>query len=106
VGSFILLQTLLQIGFAFGVGKFLSGFILSRYSTIGLALKLVTTVIQVLKLVELITHPKPILASSLVASFETDTSVRGHAKTLKAMGPELFKIVFPGRGRAIWVILP
>ncbi|WP_238314598.1 hypothetical protein, partial [Methylobacterium crusticola] len=50
---------------------------------------------------ELITHPESILASGLIAGFKTNTPIRSHAKTMKVMSAESFKMSFPSLGRAI-----
>ncbi len=101
MGLVIVRKTLLQIGFAFGVGECLSRFDLLANGAIGFALQLVAAAKQVLKLMELITHPEPILTSRLVAGFQADTPVGGHAKTVKAMSPEVCKMRSPRLGRAI-----
>ena len=56
---------------------------------------------KVLKLMELVTHPEPILPSSLVAGLKADAPVGGHAKAVKTMRPEVLKMRVPGFGRAI-----
>jgi hypothetical protein len=66
-----------------------------------LTLQLVTAIKKLLKLMELITHPESILASRLVAGFKANTPVRGHARTVKPMCTEGFKMRFPSLGRAI-----
>jgi hypothetical protein len=48
---------------------------LSSNGSVGLALKLVTVVKEILELMELITHPESILASGLVAGFKTDAPI-------------------------------
>src|SRR6266478_1458263 len=100
-GLFILLKTLLQIGLTFGIGECLRCFDLLANGAIGFSFEVVAAVQQVLKLMELITHPEPILASRLVAGLQADASVGGHAETVKAMSPEVVKMRFPGLGRAI-----
>ncbi len=101
LGFLIFLKALLQGSFAFGIGEFHSCFMLPSNGTVGLALKLMTAVKQSLKLMELITHPESILASGLIAGFKTDTPIRSHAKTMKAISAERFKMSFPSLGRAI-----
>jgi hypothetical protein len=100
-GSLILVKTLVQIGFAFGVGEGLSGFELLANGALGFAFELVAAVKQVLKLMKLVTHPKSILTSGLVASLQAHPPIGGHAKTVKAMGSEVVKMRFPRLGRAI-----
>jgi hypothetical protein len=75
LGFLIFLKALFQGGFAFGIGKFHSCFMLSSNGSVGLALKLVTVVKEILELMELITHPESILASGLVAGFKTDAPI-------------------------------
>jgi hypothetical protein len=50
---------------------------------------------------ELITHPEPILTSALVAGFQANTPVGGHAQAVKAMRPEVLKMLFSSLGRTI-----
>src|SRR4029434_3313045 len=64
-GVFIVLKTLLQIGFAFSVGECLRCFDLLAKGCIGFSLQLMAAVKKVLKLMELVTHPEPLLPSSL-----------------------------------------
>ena len=98
---FVLLKTLVQIGLMFGVGKFLSCFDFLANRSIGFFLELVAAVQQVLERMELVTHPEAILASGLVAGFEANTPIGGHAHTVEAMSPEVVKMRFPRLGRAI-----
>src|SRR5215471_3692319 len=98
---FILLQALLEIGLAFGVREFLSRFDLLTNSSIGFSLELVAAVKQVLKLMELITHPEALLARRSIASGQTNPPIRGHADTVKAVSAKVCKMSLPSLGRAI-----
>src|SRR5918994_4675645 len=89
------------MGLAFGLSECLRCFDFLANGAIGFAFEVVAAVKEVLKLMELITHPKPVLASRLVASFEADAPVGGHPQTVKAMRPELLKLRFPSLGGAI-----
>src|SRR3989442_8593546 len=90
-GLFIVLKTLLQIGFAFGVGECLRCFDLLAKGCIGFSLQLMAAVKKVLKLMELVTHPEPILPSSLVAGLKADAPVGGHAKAVKSIRPAVLR---------------
>src|SRR5687767_13566297 len=98
---FILRQTFLEVCLTFGIGKFHRCCDFLANGSIGSSLELVAALKQVLELMELITHPKPIFASGLVAGFKANASVRGHPKTVKVMSTESFKMRFPSLGRAI-----
>ena len=100
-GVFIVLKTLLQIGFAFRVGECLRCFDLLAKGCLGFSLQLMAAVKKVLKLMELVTPPEPLLPSSLGAGLQADAPVGGHAKAVKTMSPEVLKMRFPGLGRAI-----
>src|SRR2546425_11114333 len=66
-GLFILLKTLVQIGFTFGVGECLRCFDLLANGCIGFSLQLIAVVKKVLKLMELVSQPEPHLPRILAA---------------------------------------
>jgi hypothetical protein len=98
---FILLKTLLEMPFTFSIGKSLSGFNLLTNGTIGFFLQLVTAVKKVLELMEVVTNPESLLASSLIASFKTYTPIRGHAKRVKTVSPKVVEVRLPSLSGAI-----
>ena len=100
-GTFIVLKTLLQIGFAFSVGECLRCFDLLAKGCVGFSLQVMAAVKKVLKLSSNGNTPEPILPSGLVAGLKADAPVGGHAKAVKTMSPEVLKMRFPGFGRAI-----
>jgi len=101
VGLFIALETLVQMGLAFGVVEGGRGLGLCGNGGIGSGLQLLASVKEVLKLMEPITHPSCVLARRLIAGNEANAPIRGHADAVEAVLPEVFKMGFPGLGRAI-----
>jgi len=101
VGVFIVLETLVQMGLAFGVVACLHGLILLGNGRIGCALQLVAPLKEVLKCMEPITHPSRILARRVRARHEAHATVGGHADAVEAVSTQVFKMGFPGFGRAI-----
>jgi hypothetical protein len=101
VGVFIVLETLVQMGLAFGVVECFHGLILLGNGRIGFALQLVAPLKEVLKFMEPITHPSRILARRVIARHEAHSTVGGHADTVEAVSTQVFKMGFPGFGRAI-----
>ena len=101
VGLFILLQTFLQIRLTFGVHEFLRGFVLFANGPIGFALELVAALKEVVKLMELITHPEPVLTSRLIAGHEANAAIGGHADAVEEVIAEVVKMGFPGLSRTI-----
>src|SRR6266481_7579989 len=92
VGVFILLETPVQIGLAFGVMEGFRGLVLLGNSRIGFALQLAASLKEVLKLMELITHPSGVRASRLIARNEANATIRGHADAVKAVVGQVFKM--------------
>ena len=101
VGLFIVLETLVQMGLAFGVVECVRGLVLLGNGRIGFALQLVASVKEVLKLMKPITHPSRVLARRVIARHEATAPIGGHADAVEAMLTEVFKMGFPGLGRAI-----
>src|SRR6266478_2894710 len=95
VGSFILRKTFLQIRLTFGVGEFLRGFVLFTNGPIGFALELVAAMKEVVKLMELITHPEPVLTSRLIAGHEANAAIGGHANAVEEVIAEVVKMGVP-----------
>src|SRR5262249_15511458 len=56
---------------------------------------------ELLKLMELITHPSAILASRLIAGHQPRAAIGGHANAVEEVMAEVFKVRFPGLSRAI-----
>ena len=101
VGVFIVLETLVQMGLAFGVVECFHGLILLGNSRLGFALKLVAPLNEVLKFMEPITHPSRILARRVIARHEAHSTVGGHADAVEAVSTQVVQMGFPGFGRAI-----
>ncbi len=101
VGVFIVLKPLVQSGLAFGGREFLRCFVLCANGSIGFAFELVAAVKEVVKLMELITHPASLLASRSIAGGQADAPIGGHADTVEAVSAEVFTMRFPGLSRAI-----
>ena len=89
------------MGLAFGVVEGDRGLSLFGNGGIGFAFQLLASVKEVLKLMEPITHPSRVLASQSIAGNEANATIRGHANAVEAVLPEVFKMGFPGLGRAI-----
>ncbi len=101
VESAILLETFLQIRLTFGVVEERCGGVLLGNGPIGCALKLLAAMKEVLKLMELITHPSAILASRLIAGHKPRAAIGGHADAVEEVVAEVFKMPLPGLSRAI-----
>ena len=98
---FIALETLVQMGLAFGVVEGGRGLGLLGNGGIGFALQLVAPVKEVLKLMKPITHPSRVLARRVIARHEAKATIGGHANAVEAMSAQVIKMGFPGLGRAI-----
>src|SRR5215471_12312910 len=101
VGVFIVLETLVQSGLAFGVVEGVHGFVLLGNGPIGFALQLAAPVKEGLKLMKPITHPARVLARRVIARNEATATIGGHADAVEAMSAQVVKMGFPGLGRAI-----
>ena len=101
VGPCIVLETRVQIGLAFSIVERVRGLVLLGNGRIGFALQLAAPVKEGLKLMKSVTHPSRVLASRLIAGNEANAPIRGHADAVEAVLPEVFKMGFPGLGRAI-----
>jgi hypothetical protein len=102
VGSvLIVLETLVQIGRAFGVVECVRGFVLLGNGRIGFALQLAAPVKEGLKLMKPITDPSRVLARRVRARHEAKAPIGGHADAVEAMSTQVVKMGFPGLGRAI-----
>src|SRR3989442_13810878 len=84
VGVFIVLETPVQIGLAFGVTEGFRGLVLLGNSRIGFALQLAASLKEVLKLLEPITHPSGVWARRVIARNEANATIRGHADAVEA----------------------
>ena len=85
VGVFIVLETLVQMGLAFGVVERVRGLVLLGNGRIGFALQLVAPVKEVLKLMKPITHPTRVLARRLIARNEATATIGGHADAVEVV---------------------
>ena len=85
VGVFIVLETLVQMGLAFGVVEGLCGFILLGNGRIGFALQLAAPVKEVLKFMKPITHPARVLASRVITRHEAKAPIGGHADAVEVV---------------------
>src|SRR6266699_4079781 len=95
------------MGLAFGVVACCRGLGLFGNGSIGFALQLLASVKEVLKLMEPITHPSPILARRLIAGHEANATIRGHADAVEAVLPEVVKWacqVWAERSDASWIL--
>lgn|SRR5512134_839849 len=101
VGLVILLQTLLQIGLAFGVGEFRRRFDLFTYGAIGFSLEVVAAGKEGLKRMKLLTPPAARLASRALAGSQAAPPIGGPADTVKAVRAEVVKLSLPSLGRAM-----
>jgi hypothetical protein len=105
VGVFIVLETLVQMGRAFGVVECFHGLILLGNGRIGFALQLVAPLKEVLKFMEPITHPSRILARRVIARHEAHSTVGGHADAVEAVSTQVFKMGFPGSSAKVTLCL-
>src|SRR5256885_14131439 len=77
VSLIIALETLVEMGLAFGVVDGGRGLGLFGNGGIGFALQLLASVTEVLKLMEPITHPARVWTSRLIAGHEANATIRG-----------------------------
>src|SRR6266436_3921578 len=98
---FILVQTLLQCGFTFGMIEFLRGVVFLAYGPVGFSLPLTAQGEEVVKFMELITHPQGLLTSGVIARDQAYAAIGGHAEAVEAVIVKGFKMGFPRRGRAL-----
>ena len=102
VGAFIVLETLVQMGLAFGVVECVRGLVLLGNGRIGFALQLAAPVKEVLKLMKPITHPSRVWARRVIARHEANGHDRRPCRCCgSGASPEVVKMGFPGLGRAI-----
>ena len=85
VGVFIVVETLVQMGLAFGVVEGVCGFVLLGNGRIGFALQLAAPVKEVSKLMKPITHPSRVWASRLIARNEAPATIGGHADAVEVV---------------------
>src|SRR5438552_2428293 len=98
VGPFIVLETFVQIGLAFGVVECVRGLVFLGNGRIGFALQLVAPVKEVLKLMKSVTHPARVLARRLIAGNEANATNRSHADAEEAVLHEDVKMDGSNRG--------
>jgi len=101
VGPFIVLETLVQIGFAFSIVERVRGLVLLGNGGIGFALQLAAPIKEVLKLMKPITHPARVLARRVITRHEAKAPIGDHTDAVEAMRAQVVKMGFPGLGRAI-----
>ena len=97
----ILLETLCQIGGAFGMVKLVRRVVFLINGRIGFALQLMLQREEVAKLVEILHHPQGPVARGPVAGHEAQAPIRGHAKAEEMVRLKRFKMPSPGVSRAI-----
>jgi hypothetical protein len=88
VGVFIVLETLVQMGLAFGVVECVRGFVLLGNGRIGFALQLAAPVKEVAKLMKPITHPARVLARRVIARHKAKAPIGGHADAVEVMSAQ------------------
>src|SRR5262249_20927274 len=101
MGRVIVLETLVQIGLAFGVSKRLCRVVFLVNGGIGFALQLMQHVEEVTKLVEIIRHPQGHVTGGLVTGYESRAPIRGHAKANEMVILKGFEMRPPCLSRAI-----
>src|SRR6266571_6998562 len=92
VGPFIVLETFVQIGLAFGVVACVRGLVFLGNGRIGFALQLAAPVKEVVKLMKPITHPSRVLARRVIARNEATATIGGHADAVKVVVAEVVKM--------------
>jgi len=101
LGGVILLETLVKIGLAFGMGKLVRRIVCLVNGRIGFALSLMQQFEEVSKLVEIIRHPQDHVARGPVAGDEAQAPIRGHAKADELVILKCFKMRSPGLSRTV-----
>ena len=76
-------------------------FVLLGNGRLGFALKLMAAMQELLKRMELITHPSAILASRLIAGHQPRAAIGGHANAVEEVMAEVFQVRVPGLSRAV-----
>src|SRR6516162_1174119 len=89
------------MGLTFSVVECLHGLVLLGNGRVSFALQLAAPVKEVLKFMKSITHPPRVLARRVIARHEAPSTIRGHANAVEAVIAEVFKMGFPGLGRAL-----
>src|SRR5262245_11435967 len=97
----ILVETLGQIGLAFGTSKLLRRVVFLTNGGIGCALPWMPPLEEVTKLVEIIRHPQGPVARGLVAGYQAQPPIRGHAKAEELVLLKRFAMGAPGVSRPI-----
>ena len=97
----ILVETLRQIGLAFGPGKLVRRVVFLANGGIGFALQLVQHREEVAKLVEIIRHPQGHVARGLVAGDQAKPPIRGHAQADELVLLKRCEMGAPGVSRPI-----
>src|SRR6266567_2014903 len=95
MGVFIVLKTLVEMGFAFGVVEYLRRLVLLGNGRIGFALQLAAPVKEVAKLMKPITHPARVLARRVITRHEATAPIGDHADAVEAMSPQVVKMGLP-----------
>lgn len=101
VGLFALLETLVEIGLAFGMIEFSRRVVFLAHGCIRFSLQLIKHVEEVSKLMEIVTHPHCRFTSGLIARHQAKATVGGHAKAVKEVIVKRRKMRSPGLGGAI-----
>src|SRR6266446_182418 len=98
---FIWLETLLQIGLAFGMSELCSSLVFLPNGRIGFSLSLTPPVQELLQLMELITDPQRLAVSGLIARNQAHAAIRGHTDVVETLIVKRFKMCLPRCGQAI-----
>ncbi len=101
MGVFIVLETLVEMGRACGVGACGHGLGLLGNGRIGCALQLAAPVKEVPKRLKPITHPTRVLARRMRARHEATSPIGGHADAVEVGLTEGCTMGWPGLGRAL-----
>jgi len=100
-GVFIVLQTLVKSGLAFGLLPLLSGLVFLGNGARGFCLQLMQAVEEVAKLMEILIHPQGLLARCLIACDHALAAIGGHADAVEAVILQGSKMGLPGLCRTI-----
>src|SRR2546428_7086084 len=92
----ILLETLCQIGLAFGTGKLVRRVVFCANGGLGFALQLVQQREAVAKLVAIIRHPPGRVTRGRVAGYQAKAPIRGRAKTAEPASINALQWAYPG----------
>ena len=101
MGVFIVLETLVEMGLALGVGACLRRLVLLCHGRIGFALQVAAPVKEGSKLLKPITDPARVVARCRIARHEAPSPLGGHAEAVAVVLTEVVNMGLPGLGRAL-----